>query len=301
MALGDGGQEGAGLLGLTAQPVSQNGRLIPQLPAGLSSRGAQFPHTAGDDSLHIVQLLGSLHIQQSLHLVGEGEVVFFHSGPGIFPGRAVGISRSGGDHIQRIAQNVRQNDGVHLGGGAQLGKFAALDCGETLAQGVHLHNVCPAGQQILGKPGQILAGDQGTFKQGRAAARDQKDHSVLCSKILNQIHGGPGAAEGIFIRDGVTAFINRAAGNFALAVVVLGDHHAGGEAVSQHLGSALSHLPGCFSGSDQIDPTTGKFFALQGAAYGCIGQTGGQSALNDLLRIGTSGHRADSFPTGSIG
>ena len=65
-------------------------------------------------------------------------------------GAAVGAGRAGGDHIQRISQNVRKDNGKHLGRGAMLGKTAALYGREPLADGVDLGDLRTAGKKLAG-------------------------------------------------------------------------------------------------------------------------------------------------------
>ena len=295
MGQGDGGQEGTGLPGLAAQLVGEDHRLIAQLLAALGGGGAQDAHTAGDDSLHVVQLFGGLLPQQLAHLVGEVQAIFLRHGQGLGAGGAVRVSGAGGDHVQGVPQDVGQDDGVYPGGGAQLGKAPPLHGGQPLADGVHLHDVRPAGQQLLGQPGQVLRRDQGPLEQGRAAAGHQKDHRVLRRQTGHQVDGRLGPPEGALVGDGVAPLPDGAVGDVPHAVAVLGHHHPGLEPVPQQVGGAAGHLPGRLARRHQIALSGAKVFLLQGPADGLVGQAGLKGLLDDGLCVLMDGHVAASL------
>ena len=82
--------------------------------------------------------------------------------------------------IQRVAQNIAEHDAEHLRGRTALCKPPALDPGQALANGVHLHDIGTAGKQLARDLLQLCAGDQRLLKQCTAAAGQQKQHRVLC-------------------------------------------------------------------------------------------------------------------------
>lgn len=250
MGAGDGGQEGAGLPGLTAELVGEDMGLIAQPLADGGGGGAELPHASSDDGLYIVQLLGGLLVQKGAGLAGQGELVLLRDGPGLGAGGAVRIGGAGGDHVQGIPQNVGQNDGIDLGRGAQLGEAAPLHRGQALSDGIHLHNVRPTGQQGAGELGQLLRRDQGALKQGGAAAGDQQDHGILGREVLDQLHGRPGPPEGALVRYRVPPFKDLTAGDVTLAVSMLGDHHALFQPGAQQLRGTAGHLPGGLAQGD---------------------------------------------------
>ena len=94
--------------------------------------------------------------------------------------------RAAGDHIQRIAQNIAEHDAEHPCGRAVLSEPPALDSGQPLADGVHLHDIGSAGKELIGNVLQFPPETSGIFKQGAAAAGKQKQHRVLCGQPLHQ-------------------------------------------------------------------------------------------------------------------
>ena len=203
MAPGDGRQKMPRLPGLAGETVGEHHRLIAQLPAYRRRGAAQLPHAAGDQSGHVAQRLGGLLVQMAPGRRGEGEGVFLRNGPGIGAGAAVGIGRSGGDHVQGIADHVREHHGEHLCRGAVGGKASALHGGEPLADGVDLGDIRPAGQELSGDMLQLLRIDQRCLKEGAAAAGQEKQHRVLGAQSHRQIQRLPCGGKAALIRDGM--------------------------------------------------------------------------------------------------
>ena len=177
---GYGTKEAASLPRFTAEPVGQDHRLIAQLPAGVGCCAAQLPHAAGDLRGNTAQHLWSLLCQQSLGLCRKLQVIFFRNGKGLCTGGGIRHRRAAGDHIQRVAQNIAEHDAEHLRGRTVLCKPPALDPGQALANGVHLHDIGTAGKQLARDLLQLCAGDQRLLKQCTAAAGQQKQHRILC-------------------------------------------------------------------------------------------------------------------------
>ena len=205
--------------------------------------------------LHIVQRFGGLLRQQLPHGVGERQLVFLGDGLRLRRRGEIGVSRAGGDHIQRIAQNVRQHDGKNVCRSAELGKASALDGGEPLAQGVDLHDVCAAGQEILGQLLEIRRGDQRLFKQSRAAAGQQEEDGVLRLQPLHKIQSFLGGGKAVFVRNGMPRLAERQVGDGAFAVAVFGDDDAGVDPAAEEAGSGMSHLPCSLARGDQHHPS----------------------------------------------
>lgn len=162
--------------------------------------------------------------------------------------------------------------------------------GQPLADGVHLHNVRPAGQHGLGQMGELLRRDEGALKQGGAPAGHQEHHRVLRRQILHQLHGRPGAPEGVLIGDRVPPLIDGAPGDLPPAVAVLGHHHPGLQPVPQQPGGAVGHLPGRLAHGHKKDAARAEGPALQGPAHRLVGQAGRQGLLDDGLRVCMDGH-----------
>ncbi len=233
-----------------------------------------------------MQLLGGFPGEQSLCLLTQLQTVLFRNGDGLLAGAGIGDCGAGGDHIQGVAQNVGKHDGEYLCRSTALGKPAALDGGEPLADGVDLHDTGTAGQQLAGNVLQLFPGDQGLFKQGAAAAGQQEQHGILFSQVGNQVQGLLGTGEGIFIGDGMACFAAGEIGDGAHDVVILGDHNTALNTLAQTVIGGLSHLPGCLTGGYQQD-SAGEFLALQGAGHGLIRQNCLDRSGYDGIRMST--------------
>ena len=209
--------------------------------------------------------------EQLFYLGGQLQIILLCDGHSLLAGAAVRIGRAGGDHVQRIAQNVGKHDGEYVRRGADLRKAAALDSGEPLADGVDLNDVRAAGQQLAGNVLQHCAFHQRLFKQRAAAAGKQEQNRVGFGEIRNQIQRGLSARKGILVR-------NRMAGLAALEIrdgahdmIVFGDHNASVNALAQTVVRSLGHLPGGLAGSYQ------KHAAREGLS--------GQRAADCLVRL----------------
>ena len=285
MGAGDGRQETPGLARLAVKAVGQQHRLVAQRPAGVGRGGAQLPHAAGDVRLHIVQALGRLPQKAGPRRFAQGQAVFFGHGQCAGAGGRVGAGRAGGDHIERVAQNVRQNDLEHPRRGAVLRKPPALDGGKALAHRVDLDNIRPAPQQLAGDALQLRAGHQRLFKQRAAPAREQKHDGIPGVQILGQRQRGAGGGKGVFVRQRVPGFIAGHAGQRALRVAVFGDDgpavHAG-----QHLQRGAGHLPGGLAGRHQQHAAGPRRKRCQRAAHRFVRQHGGNGLPHDALHPG---------------
>ena len=257
--------------------------MVAQLPAGCGGRSAQLPDAAGDVGLDVIQHFGSLLLQAGAGRLGQAEAVRFGDGLGLGAGGAVGNGRPRSDHIQRVAQNVAEHDAVDPRRGAGQGEPPALDRRQPFADGVHLDDVCPAGQQLLGDVLQLPAGDEGLFKQGAAPARQQKEDGVRLFGSGHQVQRGLGGPEGIFVRHRVPRLIAGDAGQLPLHVAVFRHHHPGVHR-AQGLHRRPGHLPGGFAGRHQQHPP-GKMPALQRTADRLVGQDGGNGGADDGIRI----------------
>ena len=151
--------------------------------------------------LHVVQHLWGL-LAEEIHGLGRKlKAVLFHNIQSLPAGGVIRIGGAGSDHIQRIPDNIRKYDGKDPGRGAKLRVTSPLDSGKPLAYRVHLHNVRPAGQQLLGKVGQLLRRDKRLFKQRRTAPGKKEKDGVLRPQPRHKVDGGLGGPEGVFVRD----------------------------------------------------------------------------------------------------
>ena len=170
--------------------------------------------------------------------------VLLRHGQRVGAGGGVGAGGAGGDHVQRVADNVGQNDRIDRCRGAGLGKAAALDAGQALAHRVHLDDVGAAGQQLPGDVLQFPAGDQRLLKQRAAAAGQQKQHGVAGAQAADQFQRPAGGGKAVFVRHRVAGLVAGTAGQLALDMAVFRHHHAGGKPAAQAFHRGAGHLPG---------------------------------------------------------
>ena len=156
------------------------------------------------------------------------------------------------------------------------------DGGEPLADGVDLHDVCAAGQQLPGDVLQLPTGDQRLLEQGAAAAGEEKQHRVRRRQIPHQRQGLPGPGEGIFIGDRMPRLPTGKIGDRAHAVAVFRHHHTCLDAAAQAVVGGLRHLPGGLSGGHQHHPA-GKFLPLQGPCHRIVRLHGPDGIGHDFV------------------
>ena len=160
----------------------------------------------------------------------------------------------------------------------------ALDSGQPLADGIHLHDIGSAGKELICDVLQFPAGDKRLFKQGAAAAGKQKQHRVLCGQPLHQRQSFFGGCKAVVIRHGMARLITAYAGDFALHMAVLGHYHAAVHA-PQCLHGGMRHLPCGLACRHQQYSTASGLKVLQRAAHGFIRQNRLNAGTDDLIRI----------------
>ena len=282
----NGTKEAARLFGLAAQLIRQKDRSIAQFFTFSTCCGAEFPDGAGDLGGDVVQHLWGFRVQACLGLGGQTQVIFFRDGQGLVTGGAVRNGGAGGNHIQRVTQNIGQHNGEHPGRGTELGKPAALDRGEPLADGIDLHNVCPAGQQLRCNILELLSADLGFFKQGAAAAGQQEQHRVLPGQAGDQVDGGLGGCEGVFVGDGMPRLPAVDLPQGALHMVVFGNDDALLNPVAQAVPGGLCHVPGSLACRNQDHPAR-EGSTLQRPGYRIVRLHSPDGGSNDLICVGT--------------
>ena len=286
MGFQNSSKEHARIPGLAAQLIRQIHRLIAQLSAHLCSACTQLLHAADDLGLHIVQLLRRFLFQQRPDLIAEVQPVFPGNGNGLFRRGRIRRGRAGGDHIQRVAQNVREDHRLHLGRRAPLGKPAALDRGKTLADRVHLHDSRATGQKLLGDVLQLFSRDQRLFKQGASAAGEQEQHRVGFQQVLRHVQSRLRGQKAVLIGNRVTGLIAAHPFQRIHHMVILCNHHAVLHRHIQTFHGRGRHLPRRFTGRNNIDPS-GEYRLCQGAAHRLIRLHRRNRSADNLLRIPT--------------
>ena len=224
--------------------------LITQRLALPGRRRAQLPHAAGNLGSHVVQRLRGFFAQQLHSLGAEFQAVLFHNGQSLLTGGGVRAGGAAGNHIQGIAQYVTEHDAEHPGGGAGLGKAPALYSAEPLTNSVHFHDIRSAGQELLCHILKFVSRDQRLFKQGAAAAGQQKDHRIVRAQIPHQLQGFFRGGKAVFVGNRVARLVTGHAGDISLHVFVLGDHHATVH-MTQGIHSGFCHLPARLTGGYQ--------------------------------------------------
>ena len=134
-------QKGAGLARLAAQRIGQEHGFVAERFAGIARGAAQFPHAAGNLCLGITKRFRRLRAQQLLRGIGQVQAVGFRDLQRLRARRGVRARGAGGDHVERIAQNVREHDRKHARRRAVCGEAAALDGRKALAHRVHLDDI----------------------------------------------------------------------------------------------------------------------------------------------------------------
>ena len=207
--------------------------------------------------------------------------IFFHNGQRLLCGRGIRIRRPGGDHVQRIADNVGQDDGKHPGRCTVLREPPRLHAGEALADRIHLHNVRPAGQKLARDALLLLRCDERQLKKRRTAAGHQKQHRVLRRQPLRQSQRMASCRKGRRIRDRMPGLKDGKAADCTARMSMLRDHDTVRDPRAERLVCSVCHLPRRFSDCDEIDPP-GKLRLLQRAAHGRIRLHGRKRLYHDL-------------------
>ena len=156
-----------------------------------------------------------------------------------------------------------------MGRSADLGKTAALYRRKTLTDGVHLHDIGTAGQQLSGNILQNLTGNQGLFKQGAAATRKQEQYGIILAQIRNQIQRSLGSGERILIGNRVSSLPAIVICDGSHHMIIFGNHHTGFDPAAQTVISCLCHLPRSFTCGHQQHPSR-EFPALQRTGHSFI-------------------------------
>ena len=177
-------------------------------------------------------------------------MVFFGDCQCLGAARAVGAGRAGGDHVERVAEDVAEHNTEDLRRRAPQREPAPLDPTQSLADGVDLDDVRPAAEQLPGDLLQLGGLDQRLLKQRAPPAREQKQYCVLCGKPLHQRKGRGGAGKAVLIRYRVAPLKAAHSGDLAPDMAVFGHHHPAVHP-AEGLDRRPGHLPGRLAGRDQ--------------------------------------------------
>ena len=254
MAARDGCQEAARIPGRAAQLRREHHGPVAQAPCRVLGTPAELAHAANDARLHVVQRLGGLLVHQRACAVAQAQVVALHDVPRGLRRLRIRTGGAGGDGVRRVAQHVREDDGVHPRRSADLCKAPALHAREPLADGVDLADVRPAGEHLARHILKLLAGNQRRFKERGAAAGEQKDNLVPLAQRAHQLEHTLSGPEGVLVRNRMSRLVDLHARNLSPGMLILGDDRAAHQAIAQHPLRRRCHGPRRLADSHQIDP-----------------------------------------------
>ena len=192
---GQGGQHLAHIAGLALDGIAQDvagNTVLLRHPGGrfqgLLGRGNEVG--AGSGQARVVRLDGFARaaFQCGQHLGRQLQAIALHDGQRIRAGAGIAHGGAGGNVGRVVAGHIRQQQGDDAGRVAGSGQAATFDGRKVAAHGVHLANAGPAGQQGAVDGLLVLQGDarQRQRQQGRAAARNQRQHHIVRRQALGQ-------------------------------------------------------------------------------------------------------------------
>ena len=211
-------------------------------------------------------------------------MILLRNGKRLCAGRGVRHRRAAGNHIQRVAQNIAQHDAEHLSRGACLREPPALDARKPFADGVHLHDVGPAGKELAGDVLQFCTGEQRLFKQCTSSAGEQKEHGILRCQPLHQLQCLLGGRKAVFVRHRMARFITIYSQDLAPDMLVFGHDHAAVH-TAQRFHRRVCHLPCGLARCDQQHPAAPGRKGFQRAADSFVRQDGVQAGCDDGIGI----------------
>ena len=132
--------------------------------------------------LRVVQRFRRLLLQEGGGLWAEPDAIFFDDCQRVLTGGWVRAGGAGGDHVQRIAEDIAQDDIVYLRRGTKLRESSALDGRKPLPHRVHFHDVGAGSQQLIRDILQLRSRDQRAFKKSAAAAGEEKEHRIALAQ-----------------------------------------------------------------------------------------------------------------------
>ena len=211
-------------------------------------------------------------------------MVLFRNGKGLCAGGGVRHRRAAGDHVQRVAEDVTEHDAEHLCRGTGLRKPSALDSGKPLADGVHFHDIGPAGEKLACDVLQLFPGQQRPLEQCAAAAGEQEQHSILCRQALHKGQRLFGDSKAVLVRDRMACFTAGHARDLTLYVAVFGHHHTAVH-TAQCFHRSVCHLPGRLARCHQQHSAAPRRKGFQRTAHGFVWQNGVQAGADDGICI----------------
>ena len=182
-------------------------------------RAAEFPYTAGDHSLDVVQRFSGFPAAGTPLPPGftQTQPVFLHDPQGICAGGTVRHSRPGCNHVQPGPPGYPTgNDRINLCGSAGERKPAAFDTGKAFADGVHFDDIGAAAQQLVGDILQFFTGTPAAVQTARCRRRIPETGRYPPSPACpDQIDRRPSRRKGVPVGHRMPGFKQPAAGDIA--------------------------------------------------------------------------------------
>ena len=169
--------------------------------------------------------------------------------------------------------------------GACHSKTPAFYGRQPLADGIDLHDIGTASQQLLCDILQFIQRDQRLFQQGASPAGQKKHHRILRRQPLNKVKRRLRTPARAVIRDRVSALKAADMGNRSFYMPILCNNHAIRNTIPQTVRCRVCHLPCRFSCCHQNDFSGSKAIPLQRTHYGNIRQNRVNCRRNDRFRM----------------
>lgn len=215
-----------------------------------------------------------------------GEAVFVEDFPGFGEGGGVRHGGAGADDVERVADDVGEDEGFEAGGINQVGELAALETAEMLADAVEFVNIGAAGKEQLGGGLLFLESDAvgRVRQQGGGAAGNQADDGVAGGGLTAEVSNFAGGRKAGGVGDGVGGFATE---DFAqrLGMAVLGDDDAGLDLVATGVFHGAGHGGRGFASANDEEALAGKGQRAEFGQGGFVGVGGGDGGIKDGARV----------------
>ena len=184
--------------------------------------------------------------QDPLHPFRKPQIIFFQKPQHFLRIASVRIGESGGDHILAPSHHIRQDHRIRLPAPQASGQLSSLDRRQPLADQIDLRDIRPAPQQPLRRLLNVRKGQSllRKLQQGGAASGDQKQYGISLSRFPYETHRSLTCPDGILIRNRVSGFHDKKAGQRSFRMAVLCHHEPLFHPRSQHVRRGLCHHPG---------------------------------------------------------
>ena len=256
-------EEAPRLARLRVQLIGQeDGRIAAPLCC-CRSRRAQLAHAARDLRLHIRECRRQRLVEECSCLRREPQPGFLHNGVRVRRRRRIGMRGARGDHVERVAEDVAEDDREHARRCAVLCEPPALHRAHALAQRIHRDNIRARGEQLLCEVSELCSRNERLLKERTAAAREEKEHCILCREVLRQRERLARCGERVLIGHGMPRLHAAHMRDLAHHMIVFRNHDAAVDALAKHICCRARHLPRRLANRDEYDTPVCKDMPLQ--------------------------------------